>query len=363
LVLFGTELSGHGQADSKPDAGTHLIYEIDDADRQGSQDLDKLAAAVKRRIDPAGLEKALVKPIGKTRVEISIPRGPNREQRVLQVKELLATTGLLEFRIVANGTDDAAGIEAATRYFSTARNGAQAKAALDRIKATGAPPSPLRLPGGQAHAKGYTWFELGRAERVSLRLDGSPRADPNADAIWTKLAKARENGEMLILPGRYCLFSRTCGNQHLSPKEREEKKIEYFALCRDPDKNPKTGDPMRITGEHITRASPAKGAGGRPVVAFHFDRQGAEWFHDLTSKNTPTTTDGKTFRRRLAIILDGQIVSAPTLNSPVEADGVIAGNFTNQEVDRLVTLLRAGALPVSLKPVPVVEEEVKPDKH
>jgi uncharacterized protein (TIGR03067 family) len=117
---------------------------------------------------------------------------------------------------------------------------------------------------------------------------------------------------------------------------------------------------MWINGSHLKRANAATDASGHPAVSFQLNKQAGKWFYELTSKNQPTRTEAGLFHRRLAIILDGQILSAPTINSAIGEEGIIAGNFTQQEVDRLVTILRAGALPAPLKPAPVSEEEVKP---
>jgi preprotein translocase subunit SecD len=50
----------------------------------------------------------------------------------------------------------------------------------------------------------------------------------------------------------------------------------------------------------------------------------------------------------LAIVLDGRVVSAPVINSRISDRGQIEGNFTQQEVQDLVTVLRSGALPASI---------------
>src|SRR5262249_51359060 len=60
-------------------------------------------------------------------------------------------------------------------------------------------------------------------------------------------------------------------------------------------------------------------------------------------------------RRHLAIILDDQVMSAPTINSIITNSGQITGNFTRKEVDGLVNILRAGQLPATLKQQPVSE--------
>jgi preprotein translocase subunit SecD len=52
--------------------------------------------------------------------------------------------------------------------------------------------------------------------------------------------------------------------------------------------------------------------------------------------------------RQLAIILDGRVQSAPTIEGRITTDGVIYGSFTQQEVQNLSLILRSGALPADL---------------
>ena len=74
----------------------------------------------------------------------------------------------------------------------------------------------------------------------------------------------------------------------------------------------------------------------------------------LTGVNTPEND----FHRRMAIIMDERVLSAPQLNSTISNNGVITGNFTKDEVDFLVTILRAGKLPAALEPEPASETRV-----
>jgi len=90
-------------------------------------------------------------------------------------------------------------------------------------------------------------------------------------------------------------------------------------------------------------------------VQFTWDTTGANLFHDVTSRNVPTGPKGSEFYRLLAIILDGEIVSAPQINSAIRDSGRITGNFTEREVNNLVSVLNSGSLPATLKPEPVSE--------
>ena len=77
-----------------------------------------------------------------------------------------------------------------------------------------------------------------------------------------------------------------------------------------------------------------------PQVAVKFDDEGTKLFSDLTKKN---------LGKRMAILIDGQIVSAPTVQSEItNGQAVITGNFTQKEAKALVSRLNEGALPVPI---------------
>ena len=95
-----------------------------------------------------------------------------------------------------------------------------------------------------------------------------------------------------------------------------------------------------ITGRDLKNARAGIDQNNRPDVQFTLNPAGAEKFKRETGRNVG---------RRLAIVLDGRVESAPQINSQIGAEGVIQGNFTTQQVDELSKVLRAGALPATLR--------------
>ncbi|MGY9049321.1 MAG: protein translocase subunit SecD, partial [Rhodobacterales bacterium] len=95
-----------------------------------------------------------------------------------------------------------------------------------------------------------------------------------------------------------------------------------------------------VTGEELTDAQPTFDQNGRPAVNFRFNPAGARKFGDYTANNI-----GSPF----AIVLDGEVISAPVIQSHIPGgSGIITGNFTVEESTNLAVLLRAGALPAAL---------------
>ena len=100
-----------------------------------------------------------------------------------------------------------------------------------------------------------------------------------------------------------------------------------------------------ISGEMLEDARPSfDGTTNEPVVSFTLNPTGAERFGRITGQN---------LGRPFAIVLDDEVISAPTIRAQIFANGQISGGFSTAESNDLALLLRSGALPA---PLDVVEE-------
>lgn len=99
-----------------------------------------------------------------------------------------------------------------------------------------------------------------------------------------------------------------------------------------------------MSGDMLSNAQPSF-QDGMPVVSFRLNAIGARRFCDVTTKNVD---------RPFAVVLDGEVITAPRINEPIcGGSAIISGSFTVQESADMAVLLRAGALPTSLT---VIEE-------
>lgn len=97
----------------------------------------------------------------------------------------------------------------------------------------------------------------------------------------------------------------------------------------------------------LTRARPTVDPQtGRRAVAFSLDSVGGSLFYNVTRNN---------IGRPLCIILDGQAISAPRINSAISQHGTITGEFTQTELKDLINKLNAGSFRASLSEVPISE--------
>jgi len=305
-------------------------------------------------------------------------------EEVQRIKDLVARVGSLEFRILANSTDDAKAIEDAKKLINQTAQPEE----LKKLGQEGRlPPAPmnadgkpefytLKLPRNQKSRVSYSWVELGKQERRQLGLDNAAQNDAKRNKFWNQMAgvnrgKAMQLEEPSSTRGKKILqgalfYSRECKDRNLPEAERTEKKIEYFVLARNPETiNPddllETRLTSKIDGRYLRNAY-ADRTGVSPAVHFTFNNTGGELFGTLTRKNVPSGegSEETQVKRHLAIVLDGQVTSAPTINSEIRSQGQITGNFTIREVNDLVNILRGGALPASLKPQPVSESTMGP---
>jgi len=84
--------------------GVILVYEID-AEKQPEDgvSMDKLVAAVSRRVNPGGQKEVTVRQYGLNQIEVIVPEVDQAEVEL--IKRIVSSAGVLEFRIVANPQD------------------------------------------------------------------------------------------------------------------------------------------------------------------------------------------------------------------------------------------------------------------
>ncbi|WP_228727794.1 protein translocase subunit SecD [Fusibacter ferrireducens] len=103
-----------------------------------------------------------------------------------------------------------------------------------------------------------------------------------------------------------------------------------------------------LTGENIDDAYVSTNSYNQPVVALKFDSTGT----DLFTEGTRAATNDGTQIGQIAILLDGKVISAPTVKKVLtDNSAVIEGSFTLAAANELATLIRGGALPVQLEEI------------
>jgi len=104
---------------------------------------------------------------------------------------------------------------------------------------------------------------------------------------------------------------------------------------------------VELDGTMISTARPDHDQYGRNYIAFELTPEGTDIFAEVTGQN---------IKNRLAIVLDGKVKSAPSIQSEIAGgSGQITGDFTVEEAAFLANVLKAGSLPVKLD---IVQERI-----
>ena len=282
--------------------GTILHYQIMETT---NVDSNELASALKKRIDPDGMANVTIRTLGvkKDQIEMIIPN--TDESQVDMLKQKIGKIGSLEFRITANHADN-----------------------QDVI----------------------TFAEGSEDEKIYLTNDKT-----KPDAWWVPVQVGNEDnfvnkdlsdvGKTTRYITRWVKSNRGSNGQIIDPKKPA---VEVLVV----------GDLWDVEGKYLSNASSGIENNGQPIVQFSFNADGARRMGHLTGENCPVKDPGAPEGRRtrqLGIILDGCIVSAPSIQSRISDNGQITGIKTREEVDLLVDVLKAGRLPATLSPEPISE--------
>ena len=294
--------------------GTNMVFEVDrDKLGEGAEEkinpdtMDRMVGAIGKRINPSGTEEVTVRRVGQDRIELIVP-GADPE-KVERMKRSATTLGNLKFLILANETDH-----------------------LDLIQ------RGRELPGTERQVKrgdraAASWKDVGRNKDGTLALE-----DAFNPAGRTAFRFVDADGQLVERPDPAVLSRPTDGVR-----------VEVLTVL------PRKG--QEVDGSFLTRARNSRDPqNGRPMVAFNFSTAGSYRFQNLTSLNQPTGD----FERKLAVVLDEEVRSAPNILGIISSSGTITGDFTDAEVDEIVDVLNAGALEVPLDPTPVSEFTVSP---
>lgn len=126
----------------------------------------------------------------------------------------------------------------------------------------------------------------------------------------------------------------------MSETERKETGVRVLPDYKNPEMSYVVKDIPVLDGSMLTDAKVGYDSNGQPAIEFKLNSQGASIFGDFTQKSV-----GK----RLAIVLDGKVYSAPSIKERIGGgSGQITGHFTPEEARDLAIALRSGALPASV---------------
>lgn len=106
-----------------------------------------------------------------------------------------------------------------------------------------------------------------------------------------------------------------------------------------------------VVGDDLKSANTGYDETMRPAIFFSMHAIGSRKFGVLTSTN---------LKRGLGVVMDKKLLTAPTIQSTISDRGQITGNFSQDEVDFYVGILKAGKLPAQLNKKPISDSLISP---
>ena len=320
-----------GQLKLGPDikGGTNLIYQIDQTTvgNSGYRVTAKdFIAPILNRINHSGMNESVVRPAGDDKLEIIIADVDPAE--IEEVKRKITNAGILQFRIVANLNDHEELIKAAK---AQAENPSMDLRLSREVKLANKTSGELETVGlwrtlgrtaeqsGAGEVQGYVPGDTIRNARTGEILNPILTGRPNDFEVWLDGQKIRDVDVLLSL---------------------QKNSVPY----------------VEVNGSDLSRAKVEISKNGGYQVSFVMTTAGAEKMLKMTIANQPDVNTG--FKRRMAILLDGIVLSAPSLNSPIRSEGQIEGNFSLKDVEFLVQILNSGSLPGAISKQPISENVV-----
>ena len=288
--------------------GMYLLLEVDTSKlgpAEAKNAVDQAMQIIRNRIDQFGVAEPSIQRQGTNRILIQLPGLLDQER----AKALIGQTALLEFKLVKTEEESKALYDRIDAYFARKLRG-------------GAPPDSA-APDSIQHPFSSRLLTSSRAEATVLS-ENVPIVDSmilklQSDSTFITDARLAWDAHDMDVSGR------TAHALYVVGKETLMKGSEVASAQ------------MRLDLD-ATRP-------GAPGVSFNLTSRGGALFGDLTGANVG---------RRLAIVLDGKIQSAPNIHEKIpRGQGSITGSFTEEEAQNLSIVLRSGALPA---PVNIVEE-------
>ncbi|MFE2536011.1 protein translocase subunit SecD [Streptomyces sp. NPDC059371] len=289
-----------------------------------------------RRVNGLGVSEAEVQTQGSDNIIVNIPKGTNSEQARKQV----GTTAKLYFRPVL--ATEASGAEASATPTPSASS---SSSATSGDKATSSSSSSA-TPSASATTQG-------RVVSDALKAGSSPSASstPSSSSSANASPSASVDPATAKLQAAYAALD--CSDKAVRAKAGADAKPTEPTVACGQDKN-SSGvwqkyvlGPAEVAGTDIKKAGAVfdtQSAAGWKVT-MDFTSGGSKKFAAITGK----LAQNQQPQNQFAIVLDGQVVSDPSVAQSLSGSAEISGSFTQTEAQDLANMLKYGALPLSFK--------------
>ncbi|MCX3062545.1 protein translocase subunit SecD [Streptomyces beihaiensis] len=300
--------------------------------------MNTAADIIERRVNGMGVSESEVQTQGNRNIIVNIPRGTNEKQ----AREQVGTTAQLYFRPVLTVAAGApSGKSTASPSPSASSSGKAGGKATDKASSS-AKPSTTASPTSQGRA---VTDALKADAKPSASASGGGKASPSTSPTPSASSSAG-SAQTSALEKKFTDLD--CTDQAARTRVNEgTKPTDTIVAC---GKNSQGQwekyilGPSEVNGKDVKKAQAViNQQSGQWVVNMDFTGSGSKKFAATTTKLKSQQDP----MNRFAIVLDGDVVSAPSVSETLSANAEISGSFTQQSAQDLANVLSYGALPLT----------------
>ncbi|MFE0177892.1 protein translocase subunit SecD [Streptomyces sp. NPDC059002] len=294
---------------------------------------------INNRVNGLGVSEAEVQTQGDRNIIVNIPKGTDQKQ----AREQVGTTAQLYFRpVITQASGEPTPDPSASSSSGTDKEKDTDKKdkASDKDEATDKATSPTATPTSQGRAvsdalKADPTPSASDKAKDDKKKDETPSSTPSADPSTAKLQE------------QFAKLDCTDKKARAEAGKGAKPSDTTIACGKSPDG--KTWDkfivgPAEINGKDVDKAQATINQNSAAwVVNMDFTKGGSKKFAKVTSKLSQQQPPQNQF----AIVLDGEVVSAPSVNTTLSANAEISGSFTQDSAKDLANILSYGALPLT----------------
>ncbi|WP_420037822.1 protein translocase subunit SecD [Streptomyces sp. cg28] len=302
--------------------------------------MNTAADIINRRVNGLGVSEAEVQTQGNDNIIVNIPRGTNEKQ----AREQVGTTAQLYFRPVLTM---AAGSPTGDSSASPSPSASSSGKPTDKASAGS---SDKATDSSSSATPSATATSQGRAVTDALKADATPSssASDEAKASGSPSASASASADPATAALQKKFTELDCTDSSARTKVNEGAKPTDTVVACGKDSGGQWAKyvlgPSEVNGKDVKKASAGiNQQSGQWVVNMEFTGSGSKKFAATTAK----LKDQQQPMNQFAIVLDGDVVSAPSVSSVLSSNAEISGSFNQQSAQDLANVLSYGALPLT----------------
>jgi preprotein translocase subunit SecD len=320
-----------------------LTAKSDQPNAINKTNMNTAVGIIERRVNGLGVTESEVQTQGDRNIIVNIPKGTNSAQAEKQV----GTTAQLYFRPVIT-------VAANTRPGKTPSPSTSPSGAASSSSKNSSSKSSSSPKAGSATSPSANSTTQGRAVTDGLKADSTPKATAAASGPSPSPSPpaGTGTGDTAIPAGLQKKFAaldctKTLQRANVALNAKPTDKI---VSCENNDGvwYKYVLGPAAVDGKHVTKASAVfdtSPSGQGWIVNLSFDSDGAKAF----TKTTTLLKGQQSPNNQFGIVLDNQVVSAPSVSQVLSSSATISGSFTQQSAQDLANVLSYGSLPLSFE--------------